>query len=195
MSRRNLYLIAVAVLLAGCVPVTEPLSDPDKAEPDKRLLGKWQRVGETQSCEIDAPAVKGHPKGLLRAVYEGKADDPKNAFWFFTTTIGKDTYVNIYLDQHAELKFADFRKEGAFAAWNKAKARRYFIFRYVLDGNNLTVDGGDSVAVADLMKAEKIGGQQFYETPPHWLAKYLEKNGPPALYKGSNVQQWRRPGK
>jgi hypothetical protein len=42
MSRWILDLIAVAVLLPGCIPVTEPLSDPDEATPEKRLLSQWQ---------------------------------------------------------------------------------------------------------------------------------------------------------
>jgi hypothetical protein len=101
-------LCLIVVLLAGCnVRVTEPLSDPDKAEPDKRLLGTWQwglsrmeidspavkgnpkRLG---LMRIDSPAVKGHPKGLMRSVYNGF--DP-TGLWFFTTTIGKHTYGTI----------------------------------------------------------------------------------------------------
>ena len=197
MTHRPLVLLfiplcLIAVLLPGCVPVREPLSDPDKAEPDKRLLGKWQRVDKIQRYEIDSPAVKGNPKGLMRTVYDGQADDPKNAFWFFTTTIGKHTYATVYLAPRDNLEFANFRKEGAFQEWNKGKDRRYFIFRYVLDGDKLTVDGGDKEAMKKLMQAEKIEGMPYFKTPPGWLAKYLEKSGPKTLYNGTNVQEWRR---
>ena len=199
MTHRRLVLLFVplcliAVLLPGCVPVREPLSDPDKAEPDKRLLGKWQRGDEIQRCEIDSPAVKGNPKGLMRAVYDGRADDPRNAFWFFTTTIGKHTYATFYLEplDKDKVEFADFRKEGAFEKWNKGNDRRYFIVRYVLDGDNLTVDLGDKEAVAKVMQAEKIVGDGFFKTPPAWLATYLEKNGSQTLYKGTAVEVWRR---
>jgi hypothetical protein len=202
MTHRRLVLLFVplcliAVLLPGCVPVTEPLSDPDKAEPDKRLLGKWQRGDEIQCCEIDSPAVKGNPKGLMRAVYDGRADDPQNAFWFFTTMIGKHTYATSYLEPGEALKCADFRKEGAFEKWNKGKDRRYFIFRFMLDGDKLTVDFGDKQAMTKLMQAEKIEGMDikrmlYFKTPPGWLAKYLEKSGPEPLYKGADVQKWQR---
>jgi hypothetical protein len=193
MSHRPLFLLAITVLLPGCVSVTEPLSDPDKAQPDKRLLGQWQRGDESQRCAIDAPAVKGHPKGLLRAVYNGKSDDPQNAFWFFTTPLGKYTYATIYVQKGKGLSFADFRKEGAFEAWNQGKQRRYFVFRYVLDGDKLTVDGGGSQAVEKLMKAEKIEARRgYFQTPPGWLARYLGKHGPQALYDGTNVQHWER---
>src|SRR5262249_33258873 len=216
MTHRRLVLLLVplvlfAVLLPGCVPVTESLSDPDKAEPDKRLLGKWQRrVGdEIRGLEIDSPAVKGNPKGLMRAVYNGQEDDPKNAFWFFTTTIGKHTYATIYLDPRDNMaplpEFADFRKEGAFEKWNKGKDRCYFIFRYVLDRDKLTVDGGEMEAMKKLMQAEKIEGMpsrlvpglgmRYFKTPSGWLATYLEKSGPQTLYNGTNVQEWQRPKK
>jgi hypothetical protein len=187
--------VLIAVLLPGCVPVTEPLSDPHKAEPDKRLLGKWQPTDQIQGWEIDSPAVTGNPKGLMRTVFDGRADDLKNTFWFFTTTIGKDTYATICLERHEG--FADFRKEGAFEKWNKGNDRRYFIFRYVLDGDKLTVDGGDNEAMKKLMQlakieAEKIEGMLYFKTPPGWLATYLEKSGPHTVYNGTNQRELRR---
>src|SRR5262245_38922825 len=206
-------LVLFAVLLLGCVPVTESLSDPDKAEPDKRLLGKWQRQDvngdEIVGMEIDSPAVKGNPKGLMHAVCNGQVDDPVNALWFFTTTIGKHTYATIYLDPRDNMgqlpQFADFRKEGAFEKWNKGNDRCYFIVWYVLDRDKLTVEGGDLVAMKKLMQAEKIEGMPsrlvpglgmpYFKTPSGWLATYLEKSGPQTLYNGTNVQEWQRPKK
>src|SRR5262245_17620404 len=121
--RRMLVLIALChiILLPGCVPDTEPLSDPAKAKPDKRLLGKWQEKSGRSNWEIDIPAVKGNPKGLMRAVRNGRADDPRNSFWFFTTTIGKHTYATSFLAFSRRIEFADFREEGAFEKWNKRK--------------------------------------------------------------------------
>jgi hypothetical protein len=181
-------VVLVAVLLPGCVPVTEPLSDPDKAEPDKRLLGKWE---SPENLEIDSPAVKGNPKGLMRVVYDGDRPPPddlppgKNATWFFTTKIGKDTYATIYVEPPPQMfVFADFHKEGAFEKWNKRDDRCYYIVRYVLDGDELAVDVGDKEAVPKLMLAEKIEWMQWFaKTQPGWLATYLEKNGPKTLYQ------------
>jgi hypothetical protein len=197
MSHRIFCLLAVTIitLLTGCVPVTEPLSDPDKAKVDMRLLGKWQRVGETNYTVVDAPAVKGHPPGLMRAVYNGKADEPHSAFWFFTTTIDKHTYATMFINPNTGkgMGFADFRAEGAYAKWHKEAARRYFVVHYVLDGDRLTVDGGDNTAFGNLMRAEKIeANDKFHKTPPQWLATYLDKNGPQAIFNGKDVQQWQR---
>src|SRR5262249_41921000 len=117
-----------------------------------------------------------------------------NTFWFFPTPIGKHTYVTIYLQESDGVKFADFRQEGAFEQWNKGNNRLYFIFRYALDGDTLTVDGGGTEAVKRLMKVEKIQKIERgpSRVPPGWLAKYLENNDPQGLYDLTNVQVYRR---
>jgi hypothetical protein len=192
MSRRNLWF-CIAVLVAGCVPVTEPLSDVSKAEPERRLVGKWQRVDSTDWYEVDVPAVKGHPKGLMRAVYNGKVDDLQNTFWFFAATIGKHTYATVYLAPSDKLKFTDFREEGVFENYTKSKNRQYFIFKFTLDGDNLVVDGGTGTVVEELMKAEKIEKTgEFFKTSEGWLAKYLARNGPDKIFTGENKQEYRR---
>jgi hypothetical protein len=189
-------LVLVAVLLPGCVDFTEPLSDPNKAEPDNRLLGKWVEISSpfgpvADNYEIDCPAVKGNPKGLMRAVEDRDADDPEKAIWFFTTKIGKDTYMTIYNNP------GDFHKDGAFEKWNKGDDRGYIIVRYVMDGDRLTVEFGYEKEMKMLMQAEKIEkieGVAFktFKTPPGWLAKYLEKSGPQTLYNGANKFEYRQ---
>ena len=203
MTKRHLVLLSIplcvpAILLSGCrVRVTEPLSDPNKAEPDKRLIGKWTG-DDDPDVEINAPAVKGNPKGLMRAINKGRVDDPGNAFWFFTSSVGKHTYATIYVNSDDE--FADFRKEGAFEKWNKGN-RRYCIFQFVLDGDNVTVDCGSSEAMKNLMKNKNFDGVKdtkigpfgpYFKTPPGWFAAYLEKSGPQTLYDGIHDKYQRR---
>jgi hypothetical protein len=194
MSRQTLFLFAAVSLLAGCVPVTEPLGDVTKAEPDKRLLGRWQHADQaTDVYEIDTPAVKGHPKGLMRAVHNGKQDELSEAFWFHLATVGKQTYATIYLHPTEDGKFADFREAGAFETWQKGTNRRYFVFKFVLDGDTLDVNGGNDKDFKKLMadeKIEEVGG--FFKTPAGWLGKYMEKNGPEAIFDGSNVEHRKR---
>lgn len=186
MSRRILFLLFACSLSTGCVAVTEPLGDADKAEPDKRLVGRWQRDDMANDVyEIDTPAVKGNPKGLMRAAHTGS-----DAFWFYLTTVGKHTYATIFLHPSDDGKFADFGTEGEFEKWQKGSSRRYFIFRYTLDGDQLTVDGGNEKEFKKLAEGEKFETSGFYtKTPAGWLAKYLNKNGPEAIFDGSNVER------
>jgi hypothetical protein len=192
MHRRRILLLVplslVIIPLAGCVPVIEPLSDLTKAKPDKRLLGRWHTSQNPADFdEIDIPAMKSNPEGLMRFVQNGNADDPGRFCWFFTTAIGKHTYATICLGPSDPVRSADFRKEGAFEKWHKGK-KRYYIVRFVLDGDKLTTDSGDHKVMKKLMQAEKIEHERgFFETPPGWLASYLEKNGPEALFNGKNV--------
>jgi hypothetical protein len=198
MSRRTYSLFALVPLLAGCVPVTEPLGDAATAEPDKRLVGRWQRDNDPSDVyEIDVPAVTGNPKGLMRAVGGDKPDDLTNAFWFHLTTVGKHTYATIYLHPTEDAKFADFREEGAYAKWTKGDRRRYFVFRFVLDGDTLDVDSGSDKAVMTLMATEKFDKDAagYYGTPAGWLAKYLEKTGPDTIFDGSSVDHRKRVAK
>ncbi len=219
MSRRILCLAATTLLLPGCVfLVNQPLSDPDKAESDKRLVGKWELVsasqvsvvgentpgsrlfeqgrvqGEKKLCAIDLPAVKGNPKGLMHC------RDAEHDFWFFITTIGKHTYWTVYLD--AKGGCADFSQEGAFAKWNKGDLRLYEILLAVPDGDRLTLHQGGiesvkKVMADELIPAGKMGKDlesfEYFKTPPGWLAKYLEKHGPDALYNYGASVTWMRP--
>ena len=91
----------------------------------------------------------------------------------------------------------DFSKEGAFAEWQKSKVRAYWIGKYTIDKDSLVIDGGDCSAVDDLMRREKfaeIGQTQprYFVTPPGWLAKYLEKFGPAAIFAGKDPLEYKR---
>jgi hypothetical protein len=191
-SRRALSLAAVAALLSGCFPlVTEPLSDPNKAEPDKRLIGKWDLLGangrEQGFLVIDSPVVKGNPNGLMRA--QGKGG---GSWWFFSTTIGKRTYATAFVaGEGNNITFPDFLAEGAFERWNKGNDRRYKVDRYVLDGDVLTVDMLHERAMRGLAEVEKESDKSpVFKTPPGWFAKHLEQNGSQGLFFGG--EKWGR---
>ncbi len=201
MARSLAAFCAVAALLStGCVPVTEPVGDIDKAEPDKTLVGTWtvtDATGLSKQLDIggltvDAPAVKGNPKGLMRAVLKQQSDD----LWFFTTTIGKGTYVNFVIEP-AGADVPKFGTEGGFAKWKEVARKRYFIFKIVRDGDTLTLDGGGENAVPAVMREAKIetDREKFlpsYVTPVGWLAKYLDKTGPNKIFDGTNTLTLKR---
>jgi hypothetical protein len=191
MSRSLLACCAAALLAAGCVPVTEPIGDITKAEQDKELVGKWtvtKRDGvvvtdEQDAYTFDVPEVKGNPKGLMRVRRQDK-----DALWFFVSPVGKHTYANIIL---GERDLPAFDKEDEYAKWQKAEKKQFFVFRYVRDGDTLTIDGGNAKTFEARMKDEGIEPDKgehlsFFKTPTGWLAKYFDKNGSDKIYDGSN---------
>jgi hypothetical protein len=124
---------------------------------------------------------------------------PNGDFWFFTTTIGTNTYWNVLSDGDLE-HFPDFGQEGAFERWNKQDRRLYGILLCALKADRLTVCMlGERFL--DLMKAEQIPIVEedpsrklpgYFKTPPGWLAKYLAKNGPDNLFNAL-ADAWLRP--
>jgi hypothetical protein len=199
MSRRKLYPLALIVLLPGCVPVTEPLSDADKAKPVKELVGKWQATSGGNWIEIDTPLVKGNPPGLMRMVSGGPMISEQPC-WFYVTLLGKHTYLNVLIEfekfeGNNTLFYLQCDREGEFAAWGKRPGRRYFIFHYTLDGDDFALNAGTPDNTKDVMTAEKVrrnATDDAYQTPPGWLAKYLTANGPEKLFPPTEAIAYRR---
>lgn len=193
MSRRILMLFAFAILSPGCVPVTEPVGDIDKAEPNKDLIGTWKDKETTpRPWVVDRPEVKGNPKGLMRVriVEPGqKLEDIKvlNAFWFFTATVGKHTYVNVLVvdsgPDGGKPELIDFSKEGVYARWTEHMDRGYNVAHVEIKGAVATLDFGNKKAFDALMSMNKFqGGRSVFRTPSDWLTKYLKENGPKEIF-------------
>lgn len=180
-------LLGGAVLFAGCVPVTEPLTDIEKSEPDKALLGKWSDPKNKSTFVVDIPEVKGNPKGLMRATFS-QVNVPPEEYWFFVARVGKADYIQMLVERRVDSKLS-FAKEGAFAAWQKSDVRGYWIGKYAFDKDSLTIDGGRAETFKAIMKREKFAGSKhdyttFFATPAGWLAKHIEKNGPDEIFDG-----------
>lgn len=200
MTRSLFAPAAVAALLsAGCVPVTEPVGAVEKAEPDKKLVGKWTVARgkglagmlNVSALEIDVPVVKGNPKGLMR-----NAENDKAPLWFFTAAVGKHTYANVVLSANGG-ESPKFDKEGTFAEWKKGENKQFFVFKYALDGDALVLDAGNLDTFKVLAKDNMFdddGGKHipFFKTPAGWLAKHLDKSGPAKIFDGTNVLELMR---
>ena len=201
MSLRVLALLTFALFSPGCVPVTEPVGDIDKAEPDESLVGSWavdlkdKKDKKDKSVEITIPPkVKGNPKGLMLfnpGEIDNKADAKVQPTWFFVAKVGKEKYVNFCLGRGTagtdefRPESPPFDKEGEYAKWANSSNRRYMVWHCTTTEDGLALKLGDDQAFEKLMKAEKIAqvpNEIFFKTPPGWLAKYLEKNGPESLY-------------
>ncbi len=184
----------VALFAVGCVPVTEPVGDIAKAEPDKNLVGTWvpakDKTPEMNKIKIEvAPEVKGNPKGLMLMTFLGYPFPKEGTqLFFFLTKIGKEQYGNLLIDANDRLRIAHLEKEGEYEKWSKGTGRRYIVFRCAATKDGLTLNFGDEDAFKALMKDEKIEPDDknissedkkvfCFKTPVGWLAKYLEKNG------------------
>jgi hypothetical protein len=171
------------------VPVTEPIGDISKAEQDKAILGTWVNPEKNNEVvlKIDAPEVKGNPKGLMRMfMLNGMKDanDP-DPLWFFVATVGKEKFGNACLERDVENNATlDLGKEGGYEKWTKQPVRVYFVFRYTSGKDELTINFGDADAfkrIADDAGLKKVK-DTAYQTSVGWFEKYLDKNGSDKIF-------------
>jgi hypothetical protein len=187
MARLFLALSASALLVTGCVPVTEGAGDINKAKPNKNLIGSWlDQEREPRTWVVDRPDVKGNPEGVMRVRIVEKnekleSQKSKDALWFFTATIGKETYVNALVSDTDP----DLSQEGGFKKWSEDPKRGYYAGHIKIEKDRVTIDPGDEMVLDGLMreaKFSKVGKSSVYQTTPGWLTAYLEKNGPKRLF-------------
>jgi hypothetical protein len=187
MSRRVFGLVAFAVVLApGCIPVTNPVGDIEKAEPDKSLVGVWVSTKNTSDkLRIETQEVKGVPKGLMTMTALG-TDPERDPIWFFPSPVGKERFGNLCMDVDGDKGsvLPNFGKDRAYARWAKSKGRLYIVFRYSAAKDEITLNFGDEKAYDAVAKEAKLKEvkEGLYETPEGWLAGYLEKNGSDKLF-------------
>jgi hypothetical protein len=197
MSLRVLALFAFAVLSPGCVPVTEPVGDIDKAEPDKNLVGTWVSTkNKSDVLRIETQEVKGVPKGLMTMTALG-TDPEREPMWMFVSTVGKERFGNLCMDIGGKKDevLPNFGKEGAYARWSKKKTRLYIVFRYSTARDEITLNSGDEKAyesVAKEAKLTRLNDDSPYETPVGWLAGYLDKNGSGKIFPTDKDEKFNR---
>jgi hypothetical protein len=180
-----------ALLFTGCVPVTTPLSDPTKSEPDKELIGKWKLIkstgtGMSPMFTIDAPVVKGNPKGLMRH------SENDRSLWFVITKIGKHNYATIFIGanrakEDTDNQFTNLSEEGDFEKYMKREDQSYWIMNYVIEGDKLIIDVGNLATTIEIMRRENFNKKNdYYNTPKDWLANNLKKD-PKKFFDGENT--------
>lgn len=189
---RPVSVALAALVLGGCVPVAEPLSDIHKAEPDAKLVGKWtvDKSSAGGDLVVDHPAVKGNPKGLMRVAPEGP---PESALWFFCTTIEKKTYASVVVDRARDGGYLPLDTPGEFAKWEKSGTRGYIVFQYTLAGDKLVIDISNETAIKTQFAAEKYEKQANgqYHAPGGAFAKFLARDAA-KLFTGENTLTYKR---
>lgn len=193
MARRSFCVLVPVFLATGCVPTVDPLVDPDRAEPDKALVGTWADAEQPKKAAFTispAPPVKGNPKGLM--VIEATSADWPSA-WFVASTHGKHTYASLFVKslrggasgQQVSPEFADFSEAGGYGEWTKLETRMCVTAHYTVRGDRLMVNRGDPIAY-DKFSAENRLGRRDGDAVPMaggaWLAGYLSGAGPGKIF-------------
>jgi hypothetical protein len=156
----TLILGLLCAVCASCVDSDNPLSDPKQATVDAGLLGVWranEKEGDVTYYHV-GKAGDQFPEGVLRVrtvVHDknGELDRPNgDDTIMFTTTLGKNHYVNVtVLDAEAAKALG--------GKWDPAKAEGYFIYKYEIDGDKLMVATIDPDQKKAAIKAGKVNGK------------------------------------
>ena len=196
MSRLWIPLLTSVLISPGCVPVTNPVGDIDKAEPDKELVGTWVSTkNPSDIVRIEVRAVKGVPKGMMPLTVLGTSPE-RDPYWFFTGKVGKEKYGNLCMDHGGGKKevLPNFAEAGAYEHWAGGKSRFYAVFRYTTGKDEITLNFGDEKAFQAAGRAAKLKEPEDapFETPVGWLASYLEKNGSDRIFPPEKETTFKR---
>lgn len=184
-KRWILYLSSLLLCLPGpgCDDSKNPLSDPQSAKLDQRLVGMWREGKDDDEAVYYhmGPAGDGFPNGMLRIVEiahkKGKLEPPAE-YLAFSTTIGKNDYLNLVLDlQRKAIRTMDEN------GWKADAVAAYTLMKYHVDGNRLVVWAIDEGAKERAIKSGKIKGRaeprksaQFTDTTEN-VARFVGEAG------------------
>ncbi|MGD9647133.1 MAG: hypothetical protein AB7U73_15590 [Pirellulales bacterium] len=168
-------------LLTGCAASVHPLCDPATAEPDKRLVGMWERregdEGERVSYlhiarESTRPldSARGEPEpGLMRCWLTGHDEksllgENSGGGRFLCAHVGYLDYASIVIEdlaQHSEQADADKAVEPAAAessTTDPARKPQFLIVRYDVTDDVLVVWPALQDEVAKSIQSGRIAG-------------------------------------
>jgi hypothetical protein len=197
MSRTIPVLVAFAFLSPGCVPVTNPVGDIDKAEPDEALVGTWVSTkNPSDIVRFEVREVKGVPKGMMPMTALGTSPE-RDPYWLFVSAVGKEKFGNLCMDTGGGKNdvWPDFREDGAYRRWARSNGRLYVVFRYATDKDEITLNFGDEKAFEAVAREAKLPMKKEtvpFETPIGWLAKYIEKNGFDTIFPAEKEIKFKR---
>ncbi|MEI8376584.1 MAG: hypothetical protein WCJ35_27520 [Planctomycetota bacterium] len=159
MSTRTIVVLFACLCVAGCEDSQNPLSDPQCAKSDNRLVGLWRVLGEDGDVgyyHIGQPDEK-LPSGVLRVVEvthnrKGKLSSPEE-FLAFSTTLGDKTYLNVTDVKGHRARLIEEN------GWKPETVDSYIILRYQVDGNGLLVWMMDAEAKERAIETGKVNGK------------------------------------
>ena len=187
------YIFLVFVMASvGCIPFSQPLSDPAKAEPDKELIGTWNLEKAAEGFEpgdytVEMANGKMAPKGLM--VFK----KGNSTYVFYVSEVGEFTYTTLlFVDTLSK----PFLVDEAYKTWSKQVKKEYDISRYVIKNDELIIRFSSYTADIDYRKTLRMynitilngfGTAGPWITPAGALADYLKKEGPDVLFPKESV--------
>ncbi len=156
----RLPLLLSALLLSSCVQSKSPLSDPDKAKSDERLIGAWSLSEKGPNGPqytlffIGKSGHRGAPSGIMKMVQididRENNVKTKEPLYFFTTSVGNRSYANLF-----EGAVFDRAK---FPPWDKRNIQEYVLIKYEVEGDKLTVWLGNPKAAEAAVRKGQVKG-------------------------------------
>lgn len=185
------FPVLLAILFTGCVAVTNPVGDIDKAEPDRELVGTWVSTkNPSDIVRFEVREVKGVPKGMMPMTALG------DQYWFFVATVGKEKFGNLCMDHGGGKKevLPDFGVAGTYEHWAGSRSRFYVVFRYSTGKDEITLNFDDDKAYQAIGREAKLKEPKDapFETPVGWLANYIAKNGSARLFPAEKEVKFER---
>jgi hypothetical protein len=183
MKRWTMLGLTVCLFLIGCDEAKHPLSDPNTAKPDKRLLGVWRWEGPNKEVGYYHVGRAGDkfPAAMLRIVEikhdQGKLEPPEEYLAFPTQLDGK-SYLNVILDGTQKVVQTLDAK-----GWRPDAVPSYTFLKYQLDGGKLVVWLIDEEAKERAIRSGKVKGvteankpARFTDTPEN-VARFVAQAG------------------
>ena len=155
---RLLSMAATCLLFTSCIDSSVPLSDPNTSKADERLAGNWRLRnddGSVNSYRFTLAGDKLPASVMLVAASRHKPDgttEKIDPFRLFPTTIGDKTYLNITEGTEPKVKLVEEK------GWTAETVNTYWIYRYQITGDVLTMQGIRVDAKNQAIKAGKIKG-------------------------------------
>jgi len=168
---KPLFFIGVAACLcaSGCDDSKNPLSDPQTAKPDERLIGVWRGPdGDGDVYYHIGHAGEKFPASVMRIVeirHDKGNMEPPEEYLAFPTAIKGKTYLNLVHGGDTNMvKRLDEK------GWKAVDVDCYTFLKYELDGDTLVM-----WIIGEQAKQESIeGGKINGVTKPNEISKFTD---------------------
>lgn len=174
LSRFFASILAVSLIMTGCLSSTHPLPNREKIKGDSPLVGYWHGVvtNSTQTGKLQIWSVfhfggnhfsvvmsnqKAYDKSDFNLV---TSDEDTSIFDVYTTTISDDTYFTLKAIRGTDIK-------------------DYMIVKYEMEGDKLSVFNINDAAIkraveSNQLQARRNGGSYTITSKSADLAKWIE---------------------